>query len=233
MTKPDRSADRLRATDLSRFTRPVDGQHPSLIGGLVRTLVWRLIDGQEQAVAAELVSDSAIGVPDLLHGLTEFGIWIDSAGEYQLSQQREQQLCADIGRMMSLEVQTAARPHAVIPDLSESEAADLAVDMIEARLYGRDVTSPVALRVRAAMEETYGSLTDGMADWLEDIALAQWCWRQISTGVVPSDLTRVLAVSSDAPADEQIRGIPAVTAELRRIAGLPGITPIEDTDLPF
>jgi len=231
MTGSDRSADRLRATDLSRFTQPVNGQHPSLIGGLVRTLVWRLIDGQEQIVAAELISDSAIGVSDLMDGLTEFGIRLDPDGNYHLSHQRERLLCADIGRMLLLELQTATYPRIDIPNLSESEAADLTVDMLEARLYGRDVTSPVATQVRAVIEETYGSLTHGMADWLEDIALAQWCWRQIGAGLAPSDLTRVLARAGDASADKQIRESTEVTAELRRIAGLPA--PAEDNDRPF
>ena len=231
MTESNRSTDRLRATDISRFTRPVDGQHPSLVGSLVRTLVWRLIDGQDQAVASELISNSAIDVPGLLYGLTEFGIRIDAGGHYELSPQREHQLCAEIGRMMLLELQTASHPHAETPALSETECADLTVDMIEAALYGREVTSLVAIRVRAAMEETYGSLTEGMADWLEDIALAQWCWRQISAGIAPSDLTRVLAHAGSSSPDGRAQDVAEMTTELRRIADLPNSAATEDTEL--
>lgn len=221
MTQPDRSAHRLQATDLNRFLRPLDGQHPALIGGPVRTLVWRLIDGQDQAVAAEVLSDSGVEVSDLLFGLAEYGIWLDKAGHYVLAPQRERHLCAEVGRTMLPELRTASRPHAEIPTLSEAEAADLTVDLIEARIYGREVTSPVATQMRAALEETYGSLTEGMVDWLEDLALAQWCWRQISTGKAATDLTRTLALVASAPTEEFVRGLPEVSTALRRIAESP------------
>jgi hypothetical protein len=229
MIEPDRSVARLQATDLSRFNRPVEGEHPSLIGGPVRTLVWRLIGGQDQAVAAVLTagaglssehtgSEPKIGVNDLLFGLAEFGIRLDPAGQFELEQHRERHLCAEIGRAMLPELRRASHPQVDLPELSESEAADLTVDLIEACLYGREVTSPLAASMKAAIEETYGSLTDGMVDWLEDIALAQWCWRQIGLGVLPSDLTRVLARAVTAAPDQLVHGDPKLNSELRRIA---------------
>ena len=219
MTQVDRSAQRLQATDLSRFRRHLDGEHPALIGGPVRTLVWRLIDGQEQTVAAELLSDSDIDVSDLLFGLAEYGLWLDLSGHYALAHHRERYLCAEIGRTMLPELRTASQPDAEVPHLSESEAADLTIDLIEARIYGREVSSPLAIRMQAALEETYGSLTDGMVDWLEDLALAQWCWRQISAGREATDLTRALARAAAAPTEEFVRGLLDVSSELRRIAG--------------
>jgi hypothetical protein len=228
MTESDRSAHRLQATDLSRFRRQLDGEHPALIGGPIRTLVWRLIDGQDQAVATALLSDSDIDVSDLLFGLAEYGLWLDPSGHYALARQREQYLCAEIGRTMLPELRTASHPNAEVPQLSESEAADLTIDLVEARIYGREVSSPLAVRMQAALEETYGSLTEGMVDWLEDLALAQWCWRQISTGRGATDLTRALARAAAAPTEEFVRGLPEVSLELRRIAG--PARPVPDAD---
>jgi hypothetical protein len=244
MIEPDRSVARLQATDLSRFNRPVEGEHPSLIGGPVRTLVWRLIGGQDQAVAAVLTagagpssdhagSEPKIGVSDLLFGLAEFGIRLDPAGQFELEQHRERHLCAEIGRTMLPQLRSASHPQGDIPELSESEAADLTVDLIEACLYGREVTSPLAARMKAAIEETYGSLTDGMADWLEDMALAQWCWRQIGLGVLPSDLTRILARAAATAPDQLVRGVPELDTELRRIADPSPPAAFPGTNLTF
>ena len=221
MTQPDRSVYRLQVTDLNRFLRRLDGEHPALIGGPLRTVVWQLINGQDQAVAAALLSGSGVNVSDLLFGLAEYGLWFDRAGHCTLAQHRERYLCAEIGRTMLPELRTASLPNAEVPQLNESEAADLTIDLIEARIYGREVTSPLAVRMQAALEETYGSLIDGMADWLEDLALAQWCWRQISTGSAPTDLKRVLAHAAAAPVEELMRGIPEVDAALHRIAESP------------